>query len=84
MNDSENSIENQNQSLDLFNESDVILEEVESSESNGTAEIPKIMQIVPGVGKRSRAVVYFEMNGLHFAGNIDKERVKGTGFYRHS
>ena len=77
MNESENSIENQ--SLDLFNESDIILEEVEAAEANGTAEIPKIKQVVRGTGKRSRVVVYFEVGGSHFAGNIDKQSVKGTG-----
>ena len=78
MNESENSIENQ--SLDLFNESEIILEEVEPEESYGTAEIPIIKQVVRGSGKKSRVVVYFEMDGLNFAGNIDKQRVKGTGY----
>ena len=80
MNESENSQISENQSFDLFNESEIILEEVEPEESYGTAEIPIIKQVVRGSGKKSRVVVYFEMDGLNFARNIDKQRVKGTGY----
>ena len=80
MNESGNSLENR--SLNIFDDSEVVLEECESSlthEPGGTAEIPKIQQVVRGTGRRSKVIVYFEMDGLYFAGNIDKERVKGVG-----